>query len=130
DAMLAGDKPLAGSIAGDKARALVGLGRNEEAAATLQQAREYAPQDAQVWLLSATLSRRQGDLASARTQIATAAGLDSQDPAIALEAGVIAELAGNADAARKSWNAVVALAPDGPEAQTAKTYLAETDPAK
>ena len=125
DAALAGDKPLAGSIAADKARALVGLGRLGEAAATLLQARADAPQDADVWLLSATLSRRRGDLKDAQAQIEAAAALAPKDPAIGLEAGVIAELAGSDEAARKSWNAVVALAPDGPEAKSAKAYLAE-----
>jgi hypothetical protein len=32
DATLAGDKPLTGSIQGDRARALVALGRNDDAA--------------------------------------------------------------------------------------------------
>ena len=125
DAALAGDKPLAGSIAADKARALVGLGRNADAATTLAQARADAPQDAQVWLLSATLSRRTGDLKSAQAQIETAAGLAPTDPAVGLEAGVIAELAGNDEAARKSWSAVVALAPDAPEGKSATAYLAQ-----
>ncbi|MGZ5826373.1 MAG: tetratricopeptide repeat protein [Croceibacterium sp.] len=125
DAERAADKPLAGPIGADKARALVGLGRNDEAAATLQQARADAPQDPDVWLLSATLSRRAGDLKSAQAQIETAAGLAPTDPAIGLEAGVVAELAGNDEAARKNWNAVVALAPDGPEAKSARAYLAE-----
>jgi tetratricopeptide (TPR) repeat protein len=125
DAALAGDKPLAGSIAADKARALVALGRNDEAAAALQQARAEAPQDAAVWLLSATLSRRTGDLQAAQAQIETAAGLAPTDPDIGLEAGVIAALAGNDEAARKSWNAVLALAPDGPAAQSARAYLAQ-----
>ena len=125
DAGQAGDKPLAGSIGADRARALVALNRTDEAVAALQQARSDAPQDANVWLLSATLSRRTGDLKSAQAQIETAAGLAPSDPAVGLEAGVIAELAGNDDAARKSWNAVVALAPDGPEAASAKAYLAQ-----
>ena len=125
DAALAGDKPLAGSIAADKARAQVGLGRNDDAAATLLQARADAPQNAEVWLLSATLSRRRSDLKDAQSQIEAAAGLASKDPAVGLEAGVIAALAGNDEAARKSWNAVVALAPDGPEAKSARDYLAE-----
>ena len=127
DAALAGDKPLAGSIAADKARALVALGRTAEASATLQQARADAPQDVQVWLLSATLARRTGDLKSAQAQIATAAALAPTDAAVGLEAGVIAELTGNDAAARKSWNAVVALAPDAPEAQSATAYLAQID---
>jgi tetratricopeptide (TPR) repeat protein len=122
----AGDNPLAGSILSDKARALVGLKRDAEAAAALQQARQDAPQDAEVWLLSATLSRRLGDLKSAQAQIETAGALAPKDPAVGLEAGVIAELAGNDAAARKSWNSVVALGPDTPEAQAAKGYLAET----
>ncbi len=126
DAGLASDKPLAGSIAADKARALVGLGRDEEAAMALRRARADAPQDAQVWLLSATLSRRTGDLEAAQGQIETAAGLAPTDPAVGLEAGVIAELAGEEEAARKNWNAVVALAPDSPEAKSARAYLGQT----
>jgi Flp pilus assembly protein TadD len=65
------------------------------------------------------------DLEAAQTQIETAAGLDPRDPAIGLEAGVIAALAGHDEAARKSWDAVVALAPDSPEAKSARAYLAE-----
>jgi tetratricopeptide (TPR) repeat protein len=129
DATLAGAKPLAGSIAADKSRALVALGRSEEAATTLREARSDAPQDSNVWLLSATLARRMGDLASAQGQIETAAALAPKDPAVALEAGVIAELAGNSEAARKSWNSVLALDADSPEAQAARTYLAETESA-
>jgi tetratricopeptide (TPR) repeat protein len=125
DASLAGDKPLAGSIAADKARAQVGLGRMDEAAATLLQARADAPQNPEVWLLSATLSRRRSDLKDAQAQIEAAATLAPKDPAIGLEAGVIAALAGNDEAARKSWNSVVTLAPDGPEAKSARDYLAE-----
>lgn len=126
DALAAPDTPLAGSIEADKARALVGLQRDGEAAAALEQARAHAPQDAEVWLLSATLSRRTGDLKAAQGQVETAAALAPKAPAVALEAGVIAELAGNAEAARKSWNSVLALAADSPEAETARTYLAET----
>jgi tetratricopeptide (TPR) repeat protein len=125
DATLAGDNPLAGSIEADKARALVALGRNDEAAKALARARTEAPQDPQVWLRSATLSRRPGDLTAARGQIVTAASLDRTDPAIGLEAGVIQALAGDEAAARQSWQSVVALAPDSPEAASAKGYLAQ-----
>jgi tetratricopeptide (TPR) repeat protein len=125
DAGLTGDKPLAGSIEGDKARALVALGRNEDAAKALDLARSEAPRDAQVWLLSATLARRMGQLAQARQQIETAETLDRTDPAIGLEAGVIAELGGDEAAARKSWQSVIATTPDGPEAISAKAYLAQ-----
>jgi len=125
DAALAGNNPLAGSIGADKARALVALGRKDEAAKALALARTQAPRDPQVWLLSATLSRRLGDLTAALGQIVTAASLDRTDPAIGLEAGVIHELGGDEAAARQSWQAVVALAPDSPEAASAKAYLAQ-----
>jgi tetratricopeptide (TPR) repeat protein len=126
DAERAGDRPLAGSIGADQARALVTLGRDDDAAQTLAQARANAPQDADVWLLSATLSRRKGDLTAAQQQIQTAATLDPSDPAVGLEAGVISELAGDEPAARKSWQAVVAAAPDSPEGKSASAYLAQT----
>ncbi len=125
DAALAGDKALAGSIGADKARALVAAGRDDEAAKALEQARADAPQDVDVWLLSATLSRRMGDLTAAQAQIETAGALDGTNPAIGLEAGVIAELAGDEPAARKSWQSVIAVAANSPEAASAKGYLAQ-----
>ena len=54
----AGDTALAGTIAIDRATALVALGRNEEAAAALAEARSVTPDEPQAWLLSATLARR------------------------------------------------------------------------
>lgn len=90
DATLAGNAALAGSIGADEARALVALGRDSEAAEALAKDRAAAPQNAEAWLLSATLSRRMGDLKAAEAQIATAAALAKTDPAIGLEAGVIA----------------------------------------
>ena len=125
DAAMGGDTPLAGTISADRARALVGLGRMDEAAEALEKARTDAPQNADAWLLSATLSRRLDDLAAAQGQIETAAALAPEDPAVGLEAGVIAALAGNDEAARKSWNSVLGLAPDAPEAAIARTYLGQ-----
>jgi tetratricopeptide (TPR) repeat protein len=92
-------------------------GHQLEGAQALAQARELAPQDPAVWLLSATLARRMEDLASARGWIATAAQLDPANPAIGLEAGLIAALAGNDDAARSSWQSVIDLAPRSTEAE-------------
>ncbi|WP_054531465.1 tetratricopeptide repeat protein [Erythrobacter sp. SG61-1L] len=129
DAASAGDAMLAGDIQIDRARALVGLGRAAEAAAALADARRDSPQNSDGWLLSATLSRRDGDLESAQAQIQTAAGLDPVNPAIGLEAGVIAALSGRDDAARKSWQSVVQTSPDSAEAQTARDYLAQLNEA-
>jgi tetratricopeptide (TPR) repeat protein len=128
EAATAGDLALAGEIAADRAQALVGLGLFDEAAQALADARRDAPQQSDIWLLSATLSRRQGKLAEAQGQIETAVALAPNDPAIGLEAGLIAALAGRDEAARQSWQSVVRLAPDAPEAATARSYLAQLDP--
>lgn len=123
EARRAKDSALAGGIALDRARTLVALGRIEEAASALAEARGALAGDAQTWLLSATLSRRLGKLPEAQSQIEQAASLDARDPAIGLEAGVIAMLAGREQAARLSWEAVVAMAPDSAEARAARGYL-------
>ncbi len=120
-----GDAELTGTIAMDRATALVALDRAGEAGEALTEARTMLPEDSHAWLLSATLSRRQGDLATAQAQIEKAAALDPRDPAIGLEAGVIAALGGREDAARQSFNSVLAAAPDSPQAASAKTYLAQ-----
>ena len=123
DANAAMSSSLAGSIALDRARALVALARPAEAASALAEARAALPQDAQVWLLSATLSRRLNDLPQAQTQIETAAQLNPADPEIGLEAGVIAVLSGHDEAAQKSWQSVLTSAPGSDAAAKAKVYL-------
>ena len=125
DAAAVGDGELGGSIAADRARALVGLGRPLDAAQALASARELSPQNPTIWLLSATLARRMEDLESARGWIAIAAALDPVNPAVGLEAGVIAALGGSDDAARSSFQSVIDLAPRSAEADTARTYLAQ-----
>ena len=121
----AGDAALIGAIALDRASALVALGREGEAASALSEARTAIPDDAQAWLLSATLSRRTGDLAAAQSQIQQAATLDPRDPAIGLEAGVIAALGGRDEAARKSFESVIAASPESSQGLAAKQYLAQ-----
>jgi tetratricopeptide (TPR) repeat protein len=127
EAKVAGDAALGGEIAIDRARALVALTRAAEAEAPLAEARAALPGNAQAWLLSATLSRRLGKLAEAQAQIERAAELLPIDPAIGLEAGVIAVLSGRDEAARKSWASVIAAAPESDAATTARGYLAQLD---
>jgi len=128
DAKVAQDTDLGSSIAIDRARALVALGQKAQAAAALAEARSATPDNAQAWLLSATLARRENKLAEAQGEIEKAAQLAPEDPEIGLEAGVIAVLGGRDDAARKSWQSVVSLAPSSDAAVTAKGYLAQLDP--
>ena len=127
DAEAAGESELAGQIAADRARALVAADRIAEAQSVLDGAQVLAPQTADVWLLSATLARREGNLAQAGDLIRIAARLAPEDPATALELGLIAALAGDQPTARKSWQTVRALAPDTPLSHTADTYLARLD---
>ncbi|WP_214648271.1 tetratricopeptide repeat protein [Novosphingobium aerophilum] len=123
------DPAMIAPIALDRARALVALGRLVEAGAALGEARTAAPGDSEPWLLSATLARRQGRLAEAQALIERAADLRPVDPDIGLEAGVIAMLAGRPEAARKSWESVVAIGADSQTAATARGYLAQLGPA-
>ena len=128
DARAANSPALIGEVAIDRARALVTLHRETEAAAALAEARSSTPDNALGWLLSATLSRRMGHLAEAQGQIETAARLAPTDPEIGLEAGVIAELAGHEGPARRSWQSVIAAAPDSEAAIHARAYLAQLGP--
>lgn len=125
DALAAPDAQLAADIQVDRSRALVALKREGDAATALAEARQANAKNPEAWLLSATLSRRQGKLVEAQAQIETAVGLEPRDPAIGLEAGVIAVLAGREAAARKSWESVLAAAPDSEAAKTASGYLAQ-----
>lgn len=123
DARSAGAKPLSAAIELDRARALLALGRKADAASALTTAREDDPANAEAFLLSATLARRDDKLAEAQTLIEQAAKLAPGDADIGLEAGVIAVLAGRDEAARKSWQSVIATAPQSPQAETARGYL-------
>jgi tetratricopeptide (TPR) repeat protein len=125
DAAEARDIRLIGEIAIDRARALVLLKRQDEAVKALVEARTSSPDNPLAWLLSATLSRRMGKLGEAQAQISTAATLQPGNPEIGLEAGVIAVLAGQTEAARRSWQSVIDLAPDSESAETARAYLAQ-----
>ena len=123
DAGRLADKTVAGDIAIDRARALVALRRENEARMALDQATTDAPRNSDGWLLSATLWRRMGSLDKAQAHIEKAVALAPADPAVGLEAGVIAALGNRDTAARKSWQSVLTTAPLSPEAAQARLYL-------
>lgn len=122
------DNAALGAIQIDRSRALVALGRLAEAGGALDEAHRLAPEDAEGWLLSATLARRNGDLPRAQRDIEIAAQYAPRDAGIGLEAGVIAVLDGRDDAARKSWESVLATDPDGDAGKVAKGYLDQLGP--
>lgn len=124
----ANDASLSAGLMIDEARALVALDRADEAAALLASARAAEPSNTLAWLLSATLSRRQNKLAEAQGEIEYAATLSPHDPAVGLEAGVIAALGGRDEAARASFEAVLAMDPDESIAAQARAYLEQLKP--
>ncbi|APG63350.1 hypothetical protein LPB140_11750 [Sphingorhabdus lutea] len=107
----------------DKARALVMLENPDAAKAELQMAQKLAAEDPLIWLLSATLARRMGDLPLAKADIITASKLSPNDPAIALEAGNIAFSVHDFGEAKTQWQQAITLRPNGRHAETAKGYL-------
>ena len=113
----------------DRARALVDIGELELAEGSLAEAHILRPDDGEARLLSATLLRRLGKLGEAQEQIEEAARIDPLNPQVGLEAGVIAVLDNRDDAARESWQSVLAIAPDSAEAQVARDYLEQLGPA-
>ena len=128
EAHTANHRKLNGVIQTDRARALVALGRIAEASSALEEARYEMPDNHQAWLLSATLSRREGKLVEAQRQIERAAALMPVDPEIGLEAGVIAVQSGRDASARKSWQSVIVAAPGSQFAKTAQGYLDQLGP--
>ena len=125
DAQTAASAPLQVIAALDMSRALVALGRGEEALAPLDTAISLASEASEGWLLKATLLRRLNRLGDAQAAIEQAAALAPQDAEIGLEAGVIAVLSGREDAARASWQSVMETAPQSVAATTATQYLAQ-----
>ncbi len=117
-----------GEVHLDRARARVATGDMAGAGADLERARSDAAADPLTWLLSATLARRQDDLAAAAKYIAEAARLAPTDPAVMLEAGNIAIVSGRETAARTNWEAVLAAAPDSVEAKSARDNLSRLSP--
>ncbi len=115
--------PERGDALIDKARALVGAGREKDAGGVLSEARKLAPENSTGFLLSATLARRLGSLVEAQSLITTAAVLSPYEPAIPLEAGNIAAAAGNEAAARRAWEQVLKIAPNSRQAVTARSRL-------
>lgn len=109
----------------DRARAALALERWSNARSDLDLAVQHAAQDPLAWLLSATLARRQGDLARAQADITVASQLGPRDAAIALEAGNIAAAGDRLDAAQRSWESAVALGGEMPAGTTARTRLQE-----
>lgn len=128
DAQRAASASLEAIAATDLARAMVAANLPEEALKELNRSISLEPENPENWLLSATLLRRLDRLDEAQTAIERASELAPQEAYIGLEAGVIAVLSGRDEAARASWQSVIAVAPGSAEARTAADYLAQLGP--
>lgn len=109
----------------DRARALVAGGQPGAARADLDQALVHAADDPLAWLLSATLARRQGDLARAHKDIGEALNRAADDASVQLEAGNIAVLQNDQEVARASWEAAAKLSPGTAVGLAAANALAQ-----
>ena len=117
--------PEAGEARLDRARALVATNDLPRARTDLDAALGLVPADPLAWLLSAALARRMGDLVRAQNDIGEAAKRAPDDASIALEAGNIAAMAGQEEAAKTAWQAAQRLQPNGPQGQAAARALAQ-----
>ena len=114
-----------GEVHLDRARALVALSQLDAAKQEFVHVHELAADDPLGWLLSATLARRQGDLVTAKNDIAVAARLAGDDPAVALEAANIAAAAGDWSEARANWERTMTLGPQSDAASIAQGRLTQ-----
>jgi tetratricopeptide (TPR) repeat protein len=108
----------------DRANVHVALGDGAAAQADLLAVQALRPNDSEVWLLSATLARRQGDLDAAGDLIDRALELDRNNAFILLEAGNIAIRNNAYGVARQAWEEALAADPDGQAGQAATRNLA------
>lgn len=112
----------------DRGRALVAAGQLGDARTAIDAAVRNAPADPLIWLASATLARRMGNLALARAHAAEAFQRSPDDPAVYLEIGNIAAASGDAAGARAAWNDAVRLRPDSDAARRARDALKQFEP--
>lgn len=114
---------LSAGLLADRARALVETGALPQARRDLDSARALAPGDATVALLSAALARREGNLARAQRDIAEASAISPEDPDVMFEQGNIAAAAGDEQAARRVFEALVRAYPGSEAARLAAARL-------
>ncbi len=118
---------LEGEVHLDLARAAAALNDNGAARTHIDKGLALVPQDAFGWYLSAALARRQNDLARARDDIAKAVSLAPDDASILLEAGNIAGLSGEKDAALGLYARAVRTAPGSDAAKAAQDAIAANE---
>lgn len=118
---------LEGEVHLDLGRTAVALGDLAGARVRIDKGLALVPNDPFGWYLSAALARKQNDLALARDHIAKAVALAPDDAAILLEAGNIAGLSGEKDAALGLYARAARLAPGSEAAKAAQAAIAANE---
>lgn len=118
---------LEGEVHLDLGRAAVALNDPGAARAHIDKGLALVPKDAFGWYLSAALARRQSDLALAREHIARAVSLAPDDASILLEAGNIAGLSGEKEAALGLYARAARIAPGSEAAKAAQAAIAANE---
>jgi tetratricopeptide (TPR) repeat protein len=118
---------LEGEVQLDLGRAAVALGDPAAARVHIDKGLALVPKDPFGWYLSAALARRQNDLALARDHIAKAVSLASDDAAILLEAGNIAGVSGEKEAALGLYAKAARLAPGSEAGKAAQAAIAANE---
>jgi Flp pilus assembly protein TadD len=115
---------LKGEVHLDRGRAAVALGDLAGARTEIDKGLALVPSDPFGWYLSAALARREKDLPRAQAHIAKAVGLAPNEAEILLEAGNIAGLSGEAEAAQGLYTRAARLAPNSEAGRAARAALA------
>jgi tetratricopeptide (TPR) repeat protein len=108
----------------DRARAEVALDDLASARADLDKAMVLVPQQSLAWYLSAALAVKERDLTRAHLDIARAVTLSPNDASYLLEAGNIAGLSGEVDAAKRLYDRAARAEPDSEAGKSAAAALA------
>jgi tetratricopeptide (TPR) repeat protein len=127
DAAIAGPLPTPaaeGQARLDRARALVSLGDLAAARADLDRAIALLPEESVGWYLSAALAVKEKNLTRAHFDIARAVTLSPNDAAYLLEAGNIAGLSGEVEAAKRLYDRAARAEPESEAGRAAAAALA------
>jgi len=114
---------MRGEVELDRARADVALNDPVAARTDLNRATQHVPDDPMVWLLSATLARKQGEVDRAGADIAEAIKRAPDDPDVALEEGNVHAVAGDLAGARLAWERAVRTGKNLPSGKSAAAAL-------
>lgn len=118
---------LEGEVHLDLGRAAVALGDPAAARNHIDKGLALVPKDPFGWYLSAALARKQNDLAVARDHIAKAVSLASDDASILLEAGNIAGVSGEKEAALGLYAKAARVAPGSDAGKAARAAIAANE---